>query len=398
MANVNERFERLATENPGPVPNSLIHDCLFGLLDPVTRKPIPPEAAIYSEEQSELLLTLAEKEVAHVRSLPSPSQRLWITCMGGLGAGKTVALAQWVAHLFKIEVPKEYWLEPSLHKVMDLFKEKLPAPFVSPDRRGMLELALSILGKATSDKSFYDTWCVGSNAISNPALNATFAHGKIGVFDTTLTGAEALKLLDAALADNRYIAAVIVGSPRSEREKAVAYRNEGTDEHDGFYQSHPADFDGKEKKVGDRIIEVSAYMAKGGQLNICWRDQFNQDAWPAVATIFDNKYLKINDPAGFEKFCETYPQMKDLAARLELRPDYVDPLPKMMEGILAETSALAKTSEPAASANRTAHRSGTFRPLQQQLQHNHDQARIAGGRPNRPVHRIRARKPLERHR
>lgn len=341
----NERYDALIESisfngKTAPVPEGVLRALLLGSKNPETMADEPGFSLTPTAIAT--VLKLAEAENKNVNDKPKfivstdkknfSETPLYIASAGGPGAGKSTALLQYVAEIFDVAVPAEWWVEPSLSKAINkiffgivpqtkegdpdkvLDKKNIPAVLVSPDRRGILSLALEMRGQPTSDREFYLEYRAASNFLSNFVLNAAF-HGKRGiVHDTTLSSPAAVNNLMALRNAGYFIGIFMQGAPLNTREEAADERNKV------FFQSLKSNVTAQDEVFAKQLPEI---VALSHHVVVGWRDGKDEPS-KTVAKIYDGRHIHVSDVAGFEKYCAVYPQMAEVCKglnRLDLHPD-----------------------------------------------------------------------------
>lgn len=328
-SNLEQHFSTITADAVAPVPVSALHRFLFGSIDPKTGKDAPGHA--YTPDEIETVLKLAVEQRAAAGQISRyQGKKLWITSAGGPGAGKSTALLQWVAQLFEIKVPDDYWHEASLSEAIKLIFSEIPAIFISPDRGGLLSLAQCLRGTPTSDEAFYLKWRWASNFLSGLATNLAKTRDLSAVHDTTLSSEAGLKNLEQAKKDGRYIAALLQGAPLDTREEAAHRRNVIN----GFYQSLPANVIDQDRSFAKNLPRI---VGLADQVVIGWRDGVGNTA-QHVAKIFDGKTLVVLNEKGFQNYCVLYPEMAELTRSMERKAarDVYDPLPDLVAAMMRD--------------------------------------------------------------
>ncbi len=324
MKNLKQEFGSTFSLYDAPVPLKVLEELLFVSKNPETGA--VEDGFGYSPKDIETVLRIGISEKHDIEGLKGFLKPLYIASAGGPGAGKSTALFQYVSSLFNVDVPKEAWHESSLSEAMSKIFTEVPAALVSPDRRGILSLALKNRDEPTSDRAFYLKWRWASNFLSNVALNVAFQNRRNIVHDTTLSGRTALDNLKALKNSGYCLAVFMQGAPLRTREEAADKRNET------FFQSLKGNVTDQDTAFAEKISQI---VPLTDLAVIGWRNAANEEA-KQVAKIA-NGTLLVLDEEGFERYCSAYPQMAELKNDLKVvgDADFHDPLKTVVTDIAA---------------------------------------------------------------
>ncbi|MDD4616361.1 MAG: hypothetical protein PHW76_04490 [Alphaproteobacteria bacterium] len=317
------------------VPEGVLRDLLFSSKNPETGA--KEEGFAYASKDIKTVLTLAKSEKEDIEGLKGFVRPVYIASAGGPGNGKSTALFQYVAALFDVEVPEKNWLEPSLSKAMGKVFSEVPAALVSPDRRGILSLAMEKRREPTSDRAFYLKWRWASNFLSNIAMNVAFNNRRNIVHDTTMSGGSVLDNLKALKESDYCIAVLMQGAEGATRQKACDKRNKI------FFQSLDANITAQDAAFSEKIPHIVSWA---DLVVVGWRDKVDENS-RHVAKIADGKLLVL-DEEGFNNYCAAYPAMGEVRKKLEIvsETEFKDPLIPVVKDIASEKAVRRKPFFP----------------------------------------------------